>query len=144
MRLSRHKRLSIELRPISSQGHHLLHRERRYHYPKEALGVHYAEFDLVLPAWSPKSYTSTTPGPVLSESKMASTTAQALEAFDRLSDLEKTKVLAYLFAGHPHKAVQVTERKELPLWMMLAALCLLIFTFCGSWACWAITLTSAQ
>ena len=131
MRLCRHKRASTELRPITSRGHQLLHRERRYHYPREALGMRYADFDVVLPTPSPKTYTSTSPGPTVSESKMASSPAQALEAFNRLSDQEKTKVLAYLCAGHPHKAVQVTEGEDSQRLTMLAILLLMIFTFCA-------------
>jgi hypothetical protein len=118
----------MELRPITSQGHQLLHRGRRYHYPKEALGIHYGDFDVVLPARLPKPHTSTTPGSTVSEPKMASSPAQAIEAFDRLSDREKTKVLAYLCAGHPHKAVQVTEGEEWQELTMLAMILLLFFT----------------
>ena len=143
MRLCRHNRLSTELSPITTRGHSRLHRERRYHYPKEALGVHYAEFDVVLPTPSPKTYTSTTPGPTVSDSKMASSPAQALEAFNRLSDQEKTKVLAYLCAGHPHKAVQVTEEEELQKLTALAVILLLFFTFLFYMA-WAATVSPAR
>ena len=138
MRLCRHKRLSTELRPITSQGHQLLHRERRYHYPKEALGAHYADFDVVLPTRSANTYSSTIPGSGVSDSKMASTPAQALEAFDRLSDQEKTKVLAYLCSIHPHKAVQVTAGEESQRLTTLAMILLLFFTFLFYMA-WAAT-----
>ena len=141
MRLCRRQRASSELRPITSRGHQLLHRERRFHYPREALGMHYADFDVILPTPSPKTYTSTTSGPTVSESKMAFSPAQALEAFNRLSDQEKTKVLAYLCAGHPHKALQVTEGKELPRWTMAAILWLLIFTSC--WFLWWVASASS-
>jgi hypothetical protein len=116
--------------PSTSQGHGGVHRERRYHYPREALGMHYADFDVVLPAPLPRTFTSTTLGPDASESKMTSSPAQALEAFNRLSDQEKVKVLGYLRAAHPHNAGQVTEGEELQKLTMLVIFLLLLFTFC--------------
>jgi hypothetical protein len=91
--------------------------------------MHYQDFDVVLPTQSPKTYTSTASGPTVSESKMASSPAQALEAFNRLSDQEKAKVLAYLCDGHPHKAVQATEGEELQKLTTVAVILLLFFTF---------------
>ena len=101
--------------------------------------MHYADFDVVLP--TPSTCTSTTPGPTASESKMASAPAQALEAFNRLSDEEKTKVLAYLCAGHPHKAVQVTEGEDSQRLTMLAILLLMISTFLF-YIAWAATVST--
>jgi hypothetical protein len=113
-----------------SRVHGGLHRERRYHYPREALGVLYADFDVVLPPPLPRTVTSTTPGPDASELKMNSSPAQAIEAFDRLSDREKEKVLEYLRAAHPHHAVQVTEGEELQKLTMVVIILLFVFTFC--------------
>jgi hypothetical protein len=143
MRLCRHKRLSTELRPTTSEGHQLLHRGRRYHYPKEALGIHYGNFDVVLPTRLPQTHTSTTPDPNVSGSDMASSAAQALEAFNRLSAQEKVKVLGYITAAHPHKAVQETEGEETEKLMMLAMVLLLIFTICF-YIAWTIAVSSTQ
>jgi hypothetical protein len=101
--------------------------------------MHYEDFDVVMPGRWPKTYSSTTPVPIVSESKMASSPAQALEAFSRLSDQEKTQILAYLWAGHPHKAVQVTEGEELQKLTALAVIVLLFFSFLFYMA-WAVTL----
>jgi hypothetical protein len=103
--------------------------------------MHYADFDVVLPTPPPKTYTSTTSGPTVSESKIASSPAQALEAFNRLSDQEKTRVLAYLCAGHPHKAVQVTEGEDSQRLTMLAILLLMISTFLF-YIAWAATVST--
>jgi hypothetical protein len=116
--------------PSTSQGQGGFHRERRYHYAREALGVHYADFDVVLPTPLPRTFTSTTLGPDASESKMTSSPVQAIEAFNRLSDQEKVKVLGYLRAAHPHNAGQETEGEEFQKLMTLAMILLLFITFC--------------
>lgn len=105
--------------------------------------MHYADFDVVLPAGSPKTYTSTTPGPDVSDSKMASSPAQALEAFNRLSDQEKMEVLDYIRAAHALKAVQETEGKGLQGWTMVAMFSLLIWAFCW-YVWWAVSVSSTQ
>ena len=105
--------------------------------------MHYADFDVVMPTWSPKTYTSTTPEPDVSGSKMASSPAQALEAFDRLSDQEKTKVLDYIRAAHALKAVQETEVEKSQVWTMLVMFWLLFFTFCF-YGVWAVSVSSTQ
>jgi len=92
--------------------------------------VHYADFDVVLPTSLPRTFTSTTLGPDAAESKTTSKPAQALEAFNRLTEHEKKKVLGYLRAAHPHNAVQETEGEEVQKLMMLAVVLLLLFTFC--------------
>jgi hypothetical protein len=74
---------------------------------------------------------------------MASSPAQAIEAFNRLSDQEKTKVLGYICAAYALKPVQETEGIELPRWTMLAMFWLL-FIIVGSWVWRAIALYSTQ
>jgi hypothetical protein len=60
-------------KPIPNRHHrHWLHRERRHHYPREALGVDYGSFDVVLPAPPErllKAATPTTPEQDVSNSE---------------------------------------------------------------------------
>jgi hypothetical protein len=105
--------------------------------------VQYEDFDVVLPTPSPKTNTPTTPARDVSGSKMASSPAEALAAFNRLSDQEKTKVLDYIRAAYVPKAVQETEGEELPGWIMLAMFCLLMFTFCA-YVSWIVSSSSTQ
>jgi len=113
----------------------LCRHKRRYHYPREALGKNYEVFDVVMPRWSSKTYTSAAPGSNVSDSRIASPSAQAVEAFNRLPDHEKRKVLAYLCAGHQHQAVEETEGEELQKLTVLAMIPLLFaFFFYLAWA----------
>lgn len=74
----RQQRQGAELsltKPIhDSHYRHWLHRERRHHYPREALGVDYSSFDVVLPTPPErllKAATPTTPEQDVSNSEEA-------------------------------------------------------------------------
>ena len=105
--------------------------------------MHYAGFDVALPTLSPKSYTSTTPEPNASGSNIASSPVKAIEAFDRLSDQEKAKVLGYIRTAHSLKVIQETEREVLQRMTMVAMLWLLIFTFCA-YTAWVVSISSTR
>ena len=57
--------LGLDGRP----ARHWLHRERRYHYPMEALGFGYGAFDVVLRAEPLQTSMPTTPEPEICESE---------------------------------------------------------------------------
>ncbi len=87
--------------------------------------MHYEDFDVVLPTRRPMA-----PPPVI-----------AVEAFRRLSEDDKARVLDYIRTTYGPEAFQANGRKEFPLGAMLGGLSLLIFTLCWAWAWWAIALT---
>jgi len=104
----------------------------------------YALKEVVSPTRWAKTASWKTPGPGVSDSKIASTPAQALEALDCLSDHDKTTVLDCIRTAYALEAARETEAKELPVWSMLAMLWILLFTFYKSWSWWASFVTDNQ